>query len=54
MGRIHIVKSRRNVSHQGHEKERDLENIVLYEVQPFDHFIIPRRTFKIDYEREEP
>ena len=54
MGCLHIVQSRCDVSHQCHEEERDLEDIVLYEVQPFDHLIIPRRMFEVDYKRDEP
>jgi hypothetical protein len=51
---VHIVKGRRNVSHQCHEEKRHLEDIVLYEVQSFHYCIVPGRPLEVDYKGEEP
>jgi hypothetical protein len=51
---LHIVKRWRNVSHQRHKKEWNLQDIVLDEVQPIDNLVVPRRMLEIEYEREKP
>lgn len=50
----HIVQSWRNISHQRHEKERYLEDMILDEIQSIDNRIIPRCTLEVEYEGEEP
>lgn len=37
----HVVKCRGDVAHQCHEEERNLEDVVLDEVQAADEVIIP-------------
>ena len=40
----------RNISHQSHEKERNLKNIILDEVQSIDNRVIPCRMLEIENE----
>jgi hypothetical protein len=51
---LHIVKRWRNVSHQSHKEEWNLQDIVLDKVQAVDNLIIPRCMLEIEYEREKP
>ena len=53
-GNIHIVQGRRKISHQRHQEERNLENIVLGEIEPADNLIIPGRIIKIDHKGKKP
>lgn len=51
---VQIVQSRRDVSHQGHEEERDLKDMVCHEVQAFHNLLIPIDRIEINDERQEP
>jgi hypothetical protein len=51
---VHIVQSRCYVSHQSHEEEWNLKDIVLDEIQAIDQFIIPCRMLEIKKQGEKP
>ncbi len=50
----HVVQSRRNVPHQAHQEERDLQNRIREEVQPSHQRVIPRHRVEIDEEGQCP
>lgn len=47
----HVVESGRDVAHERHEEERNLQDGVLDEVDAFDYILVPCRLREI---REEP
>lgn len=51
---VQIVQSGRDVAHQGHEEEWDLEHMVCHEVQASHKFLIPSYSIEVDDERYEP
>jgi len=38
---LQVIQSRRYMSHQGHQEERDLEDMLLEEVEAIDNPVIP-------------
>ena len=50
----HMVQCWCNVSHQAHEKEGHLQDLVGDEIQAIDHFIIPRHRLETEEKRQDP
>lgn len=51
---LHLIQCRCHVSHQAHQKERDLQNPVGNKVEPTSQIPIPCCRFKIDKKRQPP
>lgn len=50
----HVVESGRNISHQTHKEERNLQNLVGDEVQTLHERVIPGHSVEVDQKREDP
>lgn len=51
---IHMIQCWRDVSHQAHEKERDLQDRGCNELHPSHQLIIPRHRIEVDEEGGSP
>lgn len=49
-----MVQRRRNVPHQAHQEERDLQDGVRKEIQASYQLVIPRHRVEIDEECQRP
>ena len=50
----HAVQSRRDIPHQAHEEERDLQDGICQEFHPAHQRVIPCHAIKVDEEAQGP
>jgi len=51
---LHLIESGRDVPHQAHEEEGDLQDGIGKEVQAVHELVIPGGLLKVDDERKHP
>lgn len=50
MAHVHVVQCRREIPHESHEKERDLENMVGDEVESIYQGVVPAGLVEVKYQ----
>lgn len=53
-GHSQVIKGGCDVAHQRHEEERDLQNMILNEMEPVDDLIVPRYHIEVDHKGKHP